>query len=598
MAEEDVVDPLVLLEQAEQYRAECRWDKAVAALRPVTALKEKDAGSASAAHVLMARCFLAAKRTDQAELELKRVLTEFGDQAAARFWAQLYITDVLLAQGKPVDAEAHVRRLAAEPGQSPAQRAWTKVKLAEAKRGRWDGTPFKPDLEEVIAEAGEDRSEPHNWARVRLAEALADDWSLSRAKELCDAVVADRTEGKATQEQTAWALVWKGWALAKGREHEAARQSWLQVVNVGEGRFVEAVSLAELYLGGSYCAAGQHEEAVKHHMAAHEAGVKANVPDENLDHMKLQVGLELHHASMSQRAIAWLRSGISDPARLTAKEHELIERISDFLDPAQLEAWHLYLLKPANQTDPTDVLVRAEFGTGASVASETVVTELGLRWRWLGQAYRKSGTLESARAAFQKALQRATTSAERAEALTGLLLSCERGTPLTARREMAEQVAAAWVQAIRQMERDGDAQYAVEAACAAYTSCGLSSRIREMLEKLIQDPAVSSLPGVACFVQLNLALRLAHEGKLAEAVTMYSGLVERYLDLPFGPGHAILCKQAMLQMAYLQARQGDLSASYQTLDDLTARWPEEFEPFMIRHRAALESSALAASKGQ
>lgn len=410
--------PVEQLRQAEQLRLQLKWDEAGAILRQVVGRQAEDRASAATAQVRIGKYLLDRSRPAEAEPELNQVLSVFADQPEAVFWARMHLIDAARSQGRQSEASAIAERLISDAALPAVQHAWAKVKYAEIQLDQGLRGPAAEELRQVVSSTAPDCDEPRNWARVRLAETATFNWAPSDAIAICDAIVADHGTGKANDEQAAWGLIWKARSYKQSVQYTQAAEALQMAIALADTKFPAVAFDAWFELGEVQRVDEQHEPALATYGIALERAMSHKLPEDKADLARLQVGSEMRHLGMRERGIAWLRMGIEDPANLRGSDQLLAERMVSFMTEPEAEAWQHYLLAPAQNPDPTQSMVQAEFNKPVPAPSSAVINQPFLRVCWLGRLYEKQGRYDDAEVWFRQAMTFAVSSRDRAEALT------------------------------------------------------------------------------------------------------------------------------------------------------------------------------------
>jgi tetratricopeptide (TPR) repeat protein len=287
----------------------------------------------------------------------------------------------------------------------------------------------------------------------------------------------------------------------------------------------------------------------------------------------------MRHLGMRTRAIAWLRMGIEDPAKLSETDELLASRLAEFLGPEEAEAWRQYLVDPVRLSDPTADYVAAEFGSLPPQPLNLIVEGSARRRLWLAKLYRKERRTDEARALCEQALLDAATPAEKGELLT-LLADCRRTQRDDAYLETAHQAVEQWLEAIRTAERPGDAHYAIHMAAGTYARVGCPKHAVGVLERLRDAYPPDEAPDRAAVIRFRLMIEYKHNDRYEDAKAEAREFLTLFLDRPFGPGHETLCTYTFLHLAYTHARQGDLPAAFDFLDQAEDRFSNQYGEYI------------------
>lgn len=635
-AQEPGSSPADLLTQAEQLRGERRWDQALDLLRQVVVRRAEDEASAALAQLRLGTYRNEMAMPATAETELRKVEADFPEQVALVGASKVHLVDALAFQGRTADAMAAATSLASDPTVRPEHQAWGRVKLAQLLReqGRTeemldqlaflDALPWSPDTTMPKVHGGLVRGEllvqkarwkeavrvlgdliEHglgqdpigcNWARVRMMQALVNDWSLTRATELAGTVLADHAAGKATDEQAAWALIWKGRALQSRRSYTLAAESLQMAAAVAEPNHPGVVFEGQFALGECYRLHGDHDQALAHYETALNLAMAAGLGEDKQDMARLQAGSEIRHVGEREKGIACLRRGIADPANLSPTDQLLVDRMRSFMRPEEAEAWQDYLRDPHAMTDPTDGMVRAEFGQEASLPASPIVQQPFTRTYWLGQLYHQQGRYGEAISLYTQAETVAQAPDQRAEALKGLALAhqksakvyrqanqeAEARSAVAYARQMAEQAAQAWLQAAQAAE-GGKAHYAIEQAPLIFRELRLPAEALTAAETVLAQISPQGSPSKTAFAEYMRMRALAWNDRWDEAAQ-----VALQLDRDYGAyGDADLQEirvAALVRASSYFTWAGDPATGLTLLDDVVARYPGRYTKWIGPYR--------------
>lgn len=502
--------------------------------------------------------------------------------------------------------------------------------------------------------AAEDAHAPtRNWARVRLAEALVHQSRFDEAVAVCDAVLTDHAAARADDRQTIWALVWKSRSQMLSNRvaslAEAPTAARMAVALAAESNhpdlgYESHCLLGEIYsrlsseadrlvkAGGSAYVSSPiaqlveetrraqnyvHEgewgpllvEAMDHYGAAMNLARQFQLGQDRQAAARLQYATRMRHLGMGSKAIATLRIGIADAARLTDAEGPLAQAIGSLLDREQAEAWHVYLIDPQGHADPTAPMVAAEFGAPAPAASGAPTTDQFDRFYWLGRLYLDQSRFAGAIEKFQMAEEVAATARQRAEAKVGQVRayrSQAHALRLNGNRDQARlammdgyQVAGSavpdWLE-VALTGGEGDTHYATEKAVFGY---GILQRREEALQtaeefltQLILAQAESSKVAFAQYMKMQA---LAWNKRFEEAIDLAFQIDSEHADSPRAVVERIRVA-ALLRASGYYARIGQAEAGHNLLDTIQARHPTgEFDESLHSFRAVIHR--YAAGKG-
>jgi len=585
-----------LMTQAEDLRNQLKWDEAIAKLREVVGRSDEDRAIAARAQVRIGKFLLDQGKLDEAEAALSQVTQLFSDQPEGQGWALLRQIDILQCRGDIVATETAAETLSEDTSVPVKFRVWARVKVSEVliSRGlQYDAIPL---LEPIIAEYKDEFPEPVNWARVQLLQILTDKIRLSEAIQLGDEVVAEHAAGRASNEQAAFALLWKSRVLERSHEFDEAIPPAQMALALAAGKYPYLAYEAEYHLGQIYRRKGTglktgwgalYIEAMNHYGAALSIAESAGLSEDKKDHARLQYAGKMRDLGMLEKSIAWLRQGIDDPANLSPTDFSLSRRISDYMYhlPDQSEAWRTFLTCPASEDDPTAVFVRSVFGKEPSAASTVTANAVGTHLYWLGKLYEKQHRFGDALIVYDQALSAAATPQERAEALTAMAF-CQNLTQQTVALSTAHDAADQWaLVAVGPSEKD--AHYAIEKIDATYSNIGRRGASLDLLRRIETELPVHQYPRRAAFLKYRLMRICKSQGMAEEAKTLGEEILDLFLDSSFGRGYEWLCGYTAVRLAYLYADEGNWEAAFSRLDGVAERWPQELGRYIEVHRSIL-----------
>lgn len=562
--------PAEQLAAAERLRFELKWNEAIVLLREVVRRQAEDRASAAKAQARIGKYLLDKGTVEEARSELNYVLDVFGDVSEAVFWARVYLIDVMFASNELAQAEEWATQLADDVTLSPQQRAWGQVKLAEVDLARGFQDIAARKLSDVLRAAGDQTEEPHNWARVRLAELATHNWEPNRAVALADAVVADHGVGKATDQQTVWALYWKSRCTSDFAE---ATTSLSMGLALAQGRYPDLAFCLEMELGEVCRKAGQYVESLPHYQAAFFHAGQYNPPEQELDFAYLQLGSMLRHLGMKERGLAWLRMGINNPGRLSPSDEMLSARMLSFMTPAESEVWLAFVGDPTGHPDPIRPYVIKEFGTDTAIPTVASPATASRAKYWLGRLYVAEKAWPKAIVALKEASAIADNDRSRGEALTWLAISFNEHHDIPLAMQAADEAANAWRTVITTTENDGDAHYAIDMLAFSYSYNGWEAAMIDALERLVGELSVDRQPSRACFARFRLIETYRSRGRDEQAMSLGEESFAMFLDRPFGRAHGELCRRMGGTLIRLYEKNGNSAKAAAVLSEIEARWP-------------------------
>jgi len=469
--------------------------------------------------------------------------------------------------------------------------------------------PAAEALEQVITFAAADAyAQQRNWARVFLAEVLLNLSAHSRVRQVTDDIIADHAAGKANDEQVAWGLIWKARSHKQLQEYEQALEALQMAVAVSHASRPPLAAEAE-FEAGEVCrqhgdavqAAGGdwgplHEQALAHYLAAFDIAKTKQLDEGIIDRARLQAASEMRHLGMRERAIAWLRMGIEDPAQITGSDELLAQRMVSFMSPAEAEAWQHYLLAPTENADPTQAMVQKEFEKLAPAPSSTVTNQPFLRLHWLGRLYEKQRRFQEAMTVHQQSQAQADTPDRQAEGLLGQA----RAARLLAREhrlrgrwveyqsakpvmsQTAEAASAAWAQ-VAATAKPAGSHYAIEQAVKVLHDAELDSRSLEVAQSLVSRFGPEEHPSKQAFARYMWIQALAWNHQYDQAATEARAIDQDYAQYPDANLQEIRVGSLVRSSLY-KAQGGDPEGGLAILDEIEARYPQQYQEWVSRFR--------------
>jgi hypothetical protein len=432
---------------------------------------------------------------------------------------------------------------------------------------------------------------------------------------VADAVVSDQALGKANERQTTWALIWKGRSFMDARQYEEAIEplqmasalasqshpelayeaeyvlgevSAFQANNVGPGPEVE--DLRRLY----------HELALEHYQAAFEF---ARQGKRDLDRPRLALAAEMAHLGMRGKAIAWLREGIPDPGVLAHTDIRLVSRMKSYMSQQEAEAWHEYLLDPIGNADPARPYFEAEFGATEQEVVSPVQDHQFQRLYWLARLRHSQRRRQDARSLYEQAAAAASSHAERAEALGGIVelqsdllrryrssqrisLAHKRAQELV---PLASRASTIWADMAKNGS-SGEAHYAIEQAVLIWHRLGLDEFALRYAESLLSEIEKTGSSDKVAFARHMRLWALSWNERYSEAIDEAILLDAEYASDDDSDLTAIR-DHALLLAAKMYPRIGDPQAGLNLIDTVRQRsperemelWADRYESIVNRH---------------
>jgi tetratricopeptide (TPR) repeat protein len=626
-----------------ELEAQAKWDEAVELLRSLIANPGSDRATAAVAQWRLGECYLLMDKPEQAVAELEKVARQYPSEAATINSARLTMIDALVALGKRPEATALARQLvtdAAAGKLSDTQAAWAKAKLGRLLRQTeeegeaitmlkaikglkladpapgfeasvalgeiYDSTGWSAEalaeVEPVVADPRAD-DRMRNAARVVVMNVHQFKRRLDEAIRLADGIIADHAAGKASRLQLGRALDIKGRALRRRNEFDKARAAYRQLIEaVGDAPYPypkpEGLSYAVVGLVETVRACREEiatlkpeeknrrdrleAQAVEWLRAAFERAKAAGASPDQLDGLRLPIAEEFRNLGMSDRAVAWLRMGIEDPARFSEADKKLAERIGSYLNASAAEAWYEYLLDPAPHPDPTQAVAEACFGVVPPRPSSATVDSAFDRLFWLASLRDSQKRYDDAIAIYVQARTAATGPRDRARALTALA-QCylrsragdtrtleEQQNRLGLAREAADQAAELWRGVVR--AGTGPETHApIESAIETYMRVMSFDRALSWAESVVREADARTTPSKAAFARFQLARVYAAHRRWQDAARSAEDVYREFAPTD-RPDVFTVCALAMLQAAAFYAQAGDRTRAMAALDDLEAKW--------------------------
>jgi len=209
VAEMQDATPSQLLERAHELRLELKWDEAIAVLRDIVARWQENESKAGIAQMRIGRYLVDRGDPGVAEAELRLVIERYPSEQTAVWQAKVAMIDALLTLKRHEEAAGLADALLAEAVESDEFRTWAQVKQAEILMAQGRSGIAVERFLSVARQTGVASGEPVNWARVQLMNIYAGQWRSAQVEKLCQTVLDEHALGKATDQQTAWALMYE-----------------------------------------------------------------------------------------------------------------------------------------------------------------------------------------------------------------------------------------------------------------------------------------------------------------------------------------------------------------------------------------------------
>jgi len=606
-----------LLDEAEALRVQGKWDEAIATLEDVVDRRQEDEALAATAQIRIGQYYLASGQPTFAEQAFQEAIDQFPDQREAQFKGRLYTIDALVAQQQLDEAMIDAQELLSNPSLTAEETMWTRVKRAEIKIAAGRRETAIEDLNDALTTLGETTAEPHNWARVRLAELYTHEGRFSKADQACESILTDQAEGRATDRQAIWALIWKARSRMFTNDltplTEAPEPARMAVALANESNQPDLAYEAQYLLGEIYGRlAVQAHRLVKEGQAIYEASPVAPIVEEtrreqnyihngtggplmvkSMDHFgaamnlalefrlpgdkhdqaRLQYATHMRNLGMGDKAIATLRLGIPDPAHMTESQAQVAQRIGEFLPAEEAEAWQRYLLDPAAHADPTAALVQQEYGVDPAGPSTISVSRPYLGHFWLGKLYRQQGKWREAMVEYEMAAAATERPVERLNALTERVRAASEIKNRPELLQLANQVAWEWEAVVFEAERPEDAHYAIHRISYLYETLGFHDRMFAALENLLASISPTEQPSRSLFARSRLMHEYVEYDRWDDAVILGEETLSLHLDTTFPRYHKNLCVKIGGLLQHVYEEEGNTAAADQVAQLLQATWP-------------------------
>ncbi len=632
-------DPRALLEEASKLKDRGDWKACLETLESVLERAAEDPASAALARCRRGECYLAMAKPSEAEEEFSKVSQDFPEETEAVLWAAVGLIAARHFQGKLDEALAayrEVERAFAEGRATPLQKAWASfqagcvaiskgeperalrllgevrhlplqdrgplaqadLKRAEVHIGRSEFLAAVPILREVLEEAAS--PEVRAWAGIRLAEALYQSGAYSASLEAAERVVAAGTSSEAKGELAARALAWKAKAsLALGRFAEAgaaleaaAALEALEPKTAFE-TLLEAARVHGAWSDEEFARSSEGrkwrtlgEKAFERAFQALRLAEERGFGEAERDRARLEAATALERLGERERALAWLRAGIQDPARLAQTDREIAERIGRMLEPQAAREWYDYLLSPAARPDPTARYVLAEFAKAPSAPSASSVAE---RLPWLyAKAERERGArnFEEALRLYSEADSAARTAWEKALACDGLVQTYQALAIAAAEEaeqrgllEAAKAAAERGVEHCLEVVLEGtasEAHRATEFAAGLYQSLGLREEAIRVLERIAEEVPLEADPSKHAFARFLLLRTYPTIWKPLPWLVDYGLKLWREIERSPQADVLEIAAATLSYTASYACHAGDKKTAEELRALLRARWPERF----------------------
>jgi len=502
----------------------------------------------------------------------------------------------LKSQGKFDEAIQALSTVIARGQADPAGAALALCRLGECYVAMNMPEKARVELEKVAATYPQETVYV-NWARIVTMNALVNGWRLNDAIALCQPVLTDHAAGKATDKQAAWALIWKGRALMAQKRFAEARDPLHMAASWAESKDLPELGYEASFALGEACrkagdATKDRDESGRLHMQALEAYRDAfdfaeagKLGGDKLDYARLQLASEMRHLGMRDKAVAWLRMGIEDPAKLSETDKLLVERLASFLEPAGAEAWYQYLVDPATRPDPTQAAVQAELKTTPSKPSVPAPENTFQRLYWLARLYETQERLQLAAETYSAACGSTESSAARVGALSRmarcywLLSVCGAGDCVTwsARAVQAASDILPHALAVVRNDAASEAHGAIEATVTTSIRVMRCADALTSAEACLDEAEHTGDASKIAFATYMRVQALAANGRYAAAALATEALYARFGTSQQSDVQEI-CAFALTQGIECYRRAGDSTAAWRLLGELEVRWSGRFSP--------------------
>ncbi len=585
--------PAALLDQAERARLQLRWEEASSLLRQVLEHRESDPALAATAQLRLGLYALDHWKYPDAEAEFRRAIDSAGDSAASRM-ARVHLVDALRGQERFEEAQRAAQSLLDASSESPELGAWARLKMGQIIVDRGMRIGAIPMFEVVVAQADEFPA-PGNWARARLAEVLVQEARRDEGIALAEQVIADHAQGRATAEQAAWAWFWKGDGLKVAKQYDEARSAFASVTDLAEP-YPKLAYLARIHLGDAcrFGGPGVREQALAEYRRALEIAQGSRLGEERENRALIALAKEMRRFGNREGAIAWMRSGIGDPSKLSVADGELVKNIMGFMRPGEAESWARYLAAPVEEPDPTVAWVGEEFGVISPGVFDNAGSPPAHQRLWLADCYRQQGRLEDAIRIYDEVISETSDYGEIAYAQDGIAKSAYAVTINTSDAALrgqwklvaltsAKLAAEAWSRVVDR-STGCDSHSPLESAIDVLWDVGLYNDAINLAEGLAAEYRLMGDPRKTAFASMKLSEAYLGQSRNSEAAAVALALWERFSDSQ-DVIVAELCARSMFIAHIAYTNLGEVETASLVLKKLDASRPLKYSSHIERAKS-------------
>lgn len=567
--------------------------------------QSSDASTAFQARVRQGKLLVLMGRAAEAVAALQAAVPE-GSNSDLVFERDAFLARAKIQQGWNVPIEESLVELAMS-AQSEDQRAVADLVKAEAFRGRGHLLQAQQVCDQILSNADPLSDDVAGEVRAFNLKVLVEGWALERADQAMQAIDAVRNNSRMADELYGAALLEKGNRYLWSRQWGGAKSSFQEARNLVHNRPDLALA-AESLLATTYLVESQGDRgtgavpenqdylqraAVGHYLAAIAVGRSARLADGKLDHARIKLSSVWRDRGMTMEAVGFARLGIADTAMLTSSDKELSRFIGATAPPDLALGWAEYLLDTA-KPDPFQPIIREVMPEWSAFASDGATpNHEAERHLEMGFVRERRFEYEDAMQAYAAAAATARTAAESAEAFMRQSHRLYRNGRIAEAEVLGDSAASQWLQAIQEAEDIDAARTAVVGAADVYNVLEQSEKVIAVLDQLLTRYSADHVPVAAAYAANFRALRdtLHHP---ADAEARLQALLAAQLERPFKDeldSHRAICAEALARCAAYAHRRGDEAQSEALLDQLTERWPGQYEQVVSDYRAAFGRGA-------
>lgn len=640
--DEGAVPAAELLVSAEQLMTERKFDEALDALREAIGQKDEDPSSAAMAQYRLGEYLGYIKEYSKdkqhwlsvVESELRKVAVDFPEQTEAVNLSRVKLVDALLGQGKLAEAKDFAQTLLDTTQDFPYYQAWARLKLVEVSLTFGPGTEGYEinaaqmaaisELDQLITFAGIWNPEVANWARIRLQATLIATFQFDFVSGICGDVLFDHSAGLASDKQAAWALVLEATAYERQDRYEEAIESLELAIGVANPNHLDLVyrseddlrrirrkMVDEFYKAGESALFGEPQDitsAQTNFELAQEYALEAD--GYLLEQSRMHLARIAHRVGEVDRAIAWWRLAVPDPNKMAGGGIEAADVIAWLFrgeknQPAQEEAWRLYLLDPEKHEDPTAPIVAAELSDYVipAASSDPPAGRISERLSALGRLYNREGRFDEAETTFEQALEAAVTNRQRGEALFGLVTSVamtakqlgkgsqsdEAQALYAEARGYAAQATELWLQVTLHNHRT-DAHYATEQALYGWARVKDYTQALATAERFLAELGPDAEVSKIAFAEYMRVRALAWNKRYVEAAQAGMALKQQFAPHDNDGRVRTICAASLIRAAGYYSHAGDPQTGLDVLDTVDRLYPHQHTDWVVTWRERITRS--------